>query len=565
MLLQDVKGVATKRKTGRIHQIVWQVSTRIHCTDDWARCWPIMDQDVTLSTQIASPSTETSENRIGLAIVEMLIERIGRDRFEMWFAGPNCVRQEKKADENAAPTISVAAENTYALNRIKSTFGSELRTLVDHVCGTHADICYRVSRSKLKQSSDEKPRARDPFALAKPLAVQFELPLSDDDSATLLESVSNSVKPDHSHANSETNFSNKGLPPARKKAPRRQAGLKSFWFGTENRLAEASVCQVLEQPGQFTPFFVYGPNGSGKTHLLEAILNEFRHGLRQKRCIMLSAEQFTSQFVASLRGGEGLPVFRRKYRDLDLLIIDDIQFLAGKKATVAEFYHTIDILVRNGKQVVVSADRPAIELGLLGGDFGNRLNAGLSCPLRYPSETGRLEIAKRLCQERSISLSQDVLVFVSERLPGDIRRISGALNRLHAYQLSVKSTITREIAENELSDLFAAHRSHGISLMKIESAVCELCGIKAAELKSNSRQKSVSAARMLAMYLSRQHTSSAFSEIGDYFGGRSHSTVIAAQKKVNDWLERDEGVTLPHATYRAKEVIHRLESNLRIG
>jgi chromosomal replication initiator protein len=523
-----------------------------------------MDQDVTLSTHTISALTETPENRVGNAIVELLIQRIGRDRFEMWFAGPNCVRQERKGSENSPATISVAAENMYALNRIKSTFGSELRTLVDLVCGSEVDICYRITRSKSKPTTYGQAGEAEKVCGEKTVSIQFELPLCDPDSAgeTDRQPQSEGKRACGSVESGATPNSVSARPT---KPAKRQRGLKSFWFGTENRLAEASVTQILEQPGQFTPFFVYGPTGSGKTHLLEAILNEFRYGLRQKRCVMLSAEQFTSLFVASLRGGEGLPVFRRKYRDLDLLVIDDIQFLVGKKATLGEFFHTVDILVRSGKQIVVSADRPAVELGLLGGDFGNRLNAGLSCPLRYAGTAGRIEIAKRLSTERNIQLSPQVLEFVGERLSGDIRRISGALNRLHAFQLSVKAPITIEIAENELGDLFTAHRSQGVSLMKIETAVCELCGIKPMELKSSSRQKSVSAARMLAMYLSRQYTSSAFSEIGDYFGGRSHSTVIAAQKKVNQWLERDISVTLPHATYRAKEVIHRLESNLRIG
>jgi chromosomal replication initiator protein len=524
-----------------------------------------MDQDVTLSTQTIISTPSTVESRVGDAIVELLIQRIGRERFEMWFAGPSCIRQEQTSEQKL-PTIMVAAENMYSLNRIKSTFGSELRMIVDQVCGTEYDIGYRLTRAKGRLTTARFGN-ETPSLDSAPASFQTELPLTDclakDSGAG---SAPSSSLQEPGVAAEELSRDRAGESTTRPHfASKRQKTLKSFWFGSENRLAEASVAQILEQPGQFSPFFIYGPTGSGKTHLLEAILFEFRRGLKQKRCVMLSAEQFTSYFVASLRGGEGLPMFRRKYRDLDLLVIDDIQFLAGKKATVGEFYHTVDHLVKGGKQVVVTADRPAIELGLLGSDFGNRLHAGLSCPLRQPALAGRIEITKRLCTERNIQLSPSIIEFVAERLPGDIRRISGAINRLHAYRLSVNSPITREIAENELNDLFIANRNPNVSLTKIESAVCELCGLKPAELKSESRQKAISTARMLAMYLSRQHTASPYSEIGDYFGGRSHSTVIAAQKKVHQWLERNEGVALPHATYRAQEIITRLESNLRIG
>ncbi len=346
---------------------------------------------------------------------------------------------------------------------------------------------------------------------------------------------------------------------------RHSGGLGSFWFGEENRLAKASTEQLIEQPGQFSPFLVYGPTGSGKTHLLEAIVNDFRRKLRLRRCVFLSAEQFTSLFINSLRGGTGLPMFRRKYRDLDLLAIDDVQFLAGKRATLNEFQFTVDNLIRNGKQVIVSADRPPLELTSLGGDLGARLTAGLTCPLRYPGFEGRMQIARQMCAQRKFSLPTGVLELICERLTRDVRRLSGALNRLHAIAISSNMKITPEIAQTELCDLFALGSGNSTTMLSIEHAVCEFCGIKPAELKSVSRRKQICTARMLAMYLSREYTSSALSEIGDYFGGRSHSTVIAAKRKVSQWIEDNQGVSLPHATYPAKDVISRIEANLRIG
>jgi chromosomal replication initiator protein len=526
-----------------------------------------VDQDVTLSTLETNSLIVTEDRNICGTISDHLIQKIGRERFEMWFGDRESIQpHEASTATGDIGAIVVWAESTFSLARIKSVFGSELREIVDRVCGPRCELIYKLVRTRSKASAHgNSGRAEKILGSGQAGSVQTQLPLEGLIETSIAPLSVNETAREPSHVQPNTVAASESLPSAVKQPPKRGRGLKSFWFGDENRLAEASVAQVFEQPGQFTPFFVYGPTGSGKTHLLEAISHEFRNRLRCKRCVMLSAEQFTSLFVSSLRGGDGLPVFRRKYRDLDLLVIDDIQFLAGKRATVNEFYHTIEILVRAGKQVVLSADRPAIELGLLGGDLGNRLSAGLSCPIRYPELAGRREIASRLCKERSIELSSEVIQFIVDQLPGDIRRISGALNRLHAYRISVGQPVTVENAQSVLSDLFSEFQPQRVSLGRIEAAICDLCGLKPAELKSNSRRKTVCTARMLAMYLSREYTSSAFSEIGSYFGGRSHSTAIAARKQVNRWLEGNQGVTLPHATYRIQELIGRLKSNLRIG
>jgi chromosomal replication initiator protein len=278
-----------------------------------------------------------------------------------------------------------------------------------------------------------------------------------------------------------------------------------------------------------------------------------------KRCVFLSAEQFTSEFVGSLRGGMGLPEFRRKYRDLDLLAIDDIQFLAGKRATLGEFQHTIDNLIRTGKQIIVTSDRPPIELGHLGSDISARLSGGLTCPLEYPDLEGRISIVRKMCADRNMNLPNSVVEMICEQLTRDVRRLSGAVNRLHAYSVSIGQAMTPELAQKVLCDLFSLSGPNCTSMVTIEQAVCEFCGVAPNELKSPSRQKRISSARMLAMYLSRQYTGSAFSEIGEYFGGRSHSTAIAAERKVAKWIEENEGIKLPHAVYPAKEVVRRID------
>ena len=329
-------------------------------------------------------------------------------------------------------------------------------------------------------------------------------------------------------------------------------------------MARASVEQVFDHPGEFSPLLIYGPTGSGKSHLLEAIVNDFRRRLRRSRCMYLSAEQFTTEFIGSLRGGSGLPMFRRRYRDLDILAIDDIQFFSSKRATLNEFLQTVDHLARAGKQVVVSADRPPIELEGIGNDLAARLTGGLTCPLQYPSFEGRVSIIENICQQRGFAIPMDVRELIAQHMTRDVRRILGAINRLYAVSVSLQEKVTMNLAQDVLSDLLA-FSSIGATINGIEQAVCDFCGVKSNEIRSSSRRKRVSVARMLAMYLARQHTGAAFSEIGDHFGNRKHSTAIAAERKVAGWIESSESIALPNASYPADEVIRRIESILRVG
>lgn len=542
-----------------------------------------MCQDVTLSTQDSSSfSNPTADRTLANAIAVQLSARIGAERFELWFSDGGFTCQDSPG---VVPQVSVFGESMFAVNRIQNTFGSDIRSVVDRVCGPQFKIEFCVAQTpsepSIESSPELHPTPSDLLAESDdPRAQAFDSQAFDSQEPARSDSVvgpaetgaepatvsmldfhrrqNGSAKSDQQQATSHQVSSQE-----RRQAKRRTRGVNSFYFGDDNRLARAGVDQLLEHPGQVSPLFVYGPTGCGKTHLLEAIVNEFRRRTRLKRCLFLSAEQFTTEFVSSLRG-TGLPGFRRKYRDLDLIAIDDVQFLAGKRATLGEFQHTIDNLQRIGKQIVLSADRPPMELNELGSDICARLSAGLSCPLNYPDFEGRMLIVKRICADRTLSLSASVQRLICDQLSRDVRRLSGAVNRLHAYSNAMNTEITPELAQQVLCDLFSLTGPSCTSMVSIEQAVCELCGVEPAELKSASRQKRISTARSLAMYLSRRYTGSAFSEIGEYFC-RSHSTVIAAERKVVTWIEQGEGIKTAHAVYPAKEVIRRIESNLRIG
>jgi len=205
--------------------------------------------------------------------------------------------------------------------------------------------------------------------------------------------------------------------------------------------------------------------------------------------------------------------------------------------------------------VILSSDRPLLELSSLGSDLVNRLAGGLSCPLTWPDHEGRVFIINRMCRERNFKLPAEVVNLVAGQITRDVRRLSGAVNRLRAVSISMgQPTMTVDFAAEALKDLLVMSNL-GTSMVTIESAVCELTGVKPADLRSSSRRKTISSARMLAMYLAREHTNSALSEIGDYFGNRSHSTVIAAQKKIASLIADGADLKFASSNYPVKEAI----------
>ncbi len=485
---------------------------------------PVSNRDMTL----ADRRTKTSaRSKVESEIVAFLIEKLGPNVLEMWFENGDSISVSEKA-------VAVRGPNDFHLNRIRTRFADQLKLAVRAVLGGQAQIEYVLDDVHELESSPA-----DSAGAPNEAATVLTLPTE----------TSARREPTSSQSSSNNR--------------RTARGLETFWFGESNLLAEAGVKQMFDHVGQMSPYVVYGPTGCGKTHLLESIVFDARRKHKLKRCVYLSAEQFTNLFVEALRGS-GLPVFRRKYRDLDVLAIDDVQFFAGKNATLAEFQYTVDNMIRNGKQVILASDRPPIDLGRLGSEITARMMSGLVCPLNYPDAEGRAKIVREICRQRGFSIPNEVVNLISQNLARDVRRLSGAINRLHALSNALGREVDVEIARHALTDLFSISRTL-TSINKIEKVVCEFCGVKPADLKSSSRQKKISSARMLAMYLSRRHTSNACSEIGDYFGGRSHSTVIAAQQKVSAWIESNQPIDLPRAKYPANDAITRIEADLRIG
>ncbi len=352
----------------------------------------------------------------------------------------------------------------------------------------------------------------------------------------------------------DTNGSTAG----KKKAP---MSFDSFVIGSANKFAAMSARMVAERLSQANPLLICGPTGTGKTHLLQSIRHGYRAQNRRAKVVYLTAEQFTTSFVEAIRG-RGLASFRQKYRTADLLIIDDIHFFESKRATLEEFLYTIDTLTADGQGLILASDRRPSELTGMGAEIISRLSAGLVAEMQLPDFETRVGILRNFAFEKKIVLQEDVLQAIATHVTVGPRQLSGALNRLHVMSMAYETPITRAFVERELHQL-DQQQNRPVRLTDIQKAVCEVFGMDASVLKSNKKSRAVSGPRMLAMWLARKYTHAALSEIGTFFGRRSHSTVLSAQKRIETLMSQQQSIEIANQACSMDEAIRRLEYALR--
>jgi chromosomal replication initiator protein len=344
---------------------------------------------------------------------------------------------------------------------------------------------------------------------------------------------------------------------------RKYASLASFVVGSSNRLAHTAAKMVTERPGNPNPLFVHGPTGVGKTHLLEGITSETRRLHAGSHAVFLTAEQFTTSFLEALHRN-GFPSFRAKFRTVNLLVIDDVQFFAGKRATITEFMSTVDGLVREGRQVVVSADRSPAEVGELSPELTTRLAGGLVARMEPADHATRVGIVRDRARSLGLQIDDSVQEYLATHLTAHARELTGALNQLLATSRIRGEAITKAIAEEALAEMIQ-QGARPIAFQQIEKAVCEVFALGAESLQATSRAKALTAPRMLAMWLARKHTRAALAEIGKYFGRRSHSTVISAEKAVSQWVAEHAALRVGTKNCEVEDAIRRVEAKLRAG
>ncbi len=314
---------------------------------------------------------------------------------------------------------------------------------------------------------------------------------------------------------------------------------ESFVVGASNQFAHASAVAVAEQPArQYNPLFLYSPPGLGKTHLLHAIGNHFLAKNPNGRVAYLSAEKFVNELVESLQKGK-MSQFRMKYRDsFDMILIDDIQFIAKKSASEEEFFHTFNALHSSKRQIVVTSDRPPKEIDGLEERIRTRFEWGLIGDICPPEIETRIAILKAKAERDDIYLPDDVATFLASYIKSNVRELEGVLIRLQAQTSLTGAEISLDMAKAELKTAIPDEGSH-ITVESIQNAVAKHFHIKMQDLKSTSRARAVAFPRQIAMYLVRKYGALGFKEIGQYFGGKDHTTVMHACNKVEEDIDRD--------------------------
>jgi chromosomal replication initiator protein len=315
-----------------------------------------------------------------------------------------------------------------------------------------------------------------------------------------------------------------------------------FVIGDGNRLAHAAALAVAEAPSEaYNPLFLHGPPGLGKTHLLGAIANYLRDNAPALSVRYTTAERFTNEFVAALRSS-GAEEFKRRHRDIDVLLIDDIQFLGGKQHTEEEFFHTFNALYEGGSQLVLSADRMPSELKTLAARLRDRFEWGLMVPVEPANLATRLAVLRRLVREAGIEIAdRDALTELARRIPANMRQLHGALTRAIAHASLMARPLSAElIAEVLPADIAALERP---TAERIQAAACDALGVTHEELVGGRRTRQALRARQVAIYLTRELTDMSLPEIGRNFGGRDHSTILNAIQRVADQLDSNPNLS----------------------
>ena len=442
-------------------------------------------------------------------ITKRLGSLIGADAFQRWFGAADWA-----GEENGVGEISVPGEIHQVW--IETNYMPELAMAAGEVC---------EGLRKVKISVAETAGAKTEAVPAGPdVQIRTELP------GEILEKRAKAA----------------GLNPG--------YTFKNFVVGSNSQFAHAACEAVATKSGVgYNPLFIHGGSGLGKTHLMQAIGQEILRRRPDTRVIYLTCEKFTNEFIESIRKGE-IEKFRRRYRTSDVLLIDDVQFIAGKDRTQEEFFHTFNTLLDGRNQVVITSDRPACEIKSIEPRLISRFECGLAVELQAPQLETRTAILKKKAIEWKVTVDESVINFLAEKIRSNVRRLEGALVRVATFASLAGESVSVEKVEYLLRDFIQEEASRQVTIDGIQRAVAETFDVRMADMISRRRPASIAFPRQIAMYLSRTMTHNSLVEIGESFGGRDHGTVIHACKKVKKELASQPGL---------RERIERLESQLK--
>ena len=313
----------------------------------------------------------------------------------------------------------------------------------------------------------------------------------------------------------------------------------TFVIGNSNRFAHAASLAVAEAPAKaYNPLFIYGGVGLGKTHLMHAIGHYILSQNPNSKVVYVSSEKFTNELINSIREYRN-EEFRNKYRNIDVLLVDDIQFIAGKEGTQEEFFHTFNALHENNKQIIISSDRPPKEIPTLEDRLRSRFEWGLIADIQAPDLETRIAILRKKANIENIEVPDEVMLYIASKIQSNIRELEGALIRVVAYSSLTNRRVSEELAEEALKDIFSSNKPIDITVDVIKDLVSKSFKIKMEDFNSKKRTRAIAYPRQIAMYLTRELTDMSLPKIGDEFGGRDHTTVIHACDKINTELSND--------------------------
>ena len=441
---------------------------------------------------------EESYRKIWGQIASEIRPRVSADAFQRWFAALELVQ----ADEI---TLTFQVPNTIYQLWIESNYLSLVQSAILAVLGGPREIKFWVADNGRPGCLGE-PRTEPASEPPPPIIAEQEAEVA----------------------------SNHGMNP--------RNTFDTFVVGSNNQFAHAAALAVAQSPSKtYNPLFIYGGVGLGKTHLMQAIGQQAMERKKSFKVMYLSSEKFTNEFIDAIQHNT-LVKFRKRYRLADVLLIDDIHFLAGKERSQEEFFHTFNTLFDGRKQIVLSSDRPASEIANLEQRLVSRFEWGLTAELQPPDIETRMAILKKKAQALHVQLAQEVLEFLAQRVRTNVRRLEGALMRVASFVSLSGREISRETVEQLLRDILQEEAKKTVTIDQIQRKVAEHFDVRLADMTSKRRPANIAFPRQVAMYLARRHTKASLNEIGDAFGGRDHGTVLHACKTVSGRMVKEDQV-----------------------
>lgn len=416
-----------------------------------------------------------------------LENELSKPSFETWLSSTHLLDIE-------GDTLIVSVPNEFAKDWLESRYAPIIRSTVQSILGQSMNLRFIVaSIQEVSRQVEDQPK---------------------------VSSDSKAETPDNRTLNSKYTFD-------------------TFVIGNSNRFAHAAALAVAESPAlAYNPLFIYGGVGLGKTHLMHAIGNAVIQRSPSARVLYVSSEKFTNELIESIRDQNPIE-FRNHYRNVDILLIDDIQFLAGKEGTQEEFFHTFNALHDANKQIIISSDRPPKEIPTLEDRLRSRFEWGLITDIQPPDLETRIAILRKKAKLENLQVANEVMVYIADKIHSNIRELEGALIRVMAFGSLTSNPITVETAAEALKDIIPVSTPKEVTIEMIQQAVSDYYHLSLGEFKAKKRTRAVAFPRQIAMYLCRELTDNSLPRIGDEFGGRDHTTVLHAHDKISEARRTD--------------------------